>query len=244
MSPSAPHPRPPYDPRQRFEVELCDHGPCTAWRPDEHGTLTPREERIRTMDVIIDGEREIIGGLVLEASDRLVAFYECGMCGQWECNLTEGWAAKVLRLGPYVFWVRPDGSMFTFGAEEYARALGGSVDEIPMLDGDDAYDLNEPDREAAYACPDGSVLDQSDENGLLSALSLASAMLDSELRAVAPPSEAVEVRAMNGVSASIWVDAHPRGDGRRAAYLPAVTWAPVWYAGDAVDRVVSALVGG
>lgn len=233
-------PRPPFDPRQSFVVELCDLGSRTVYYGKDPN---PHEERILVMDVFTDGEREIIGGLVIEASDRLVAFGECGMCGLWECNLTEGWAAKVLRLGPYVFWVRPDTSYFTFDAEQYARALGGSVEEIPGLTDDDAYELNEPDREAAYACPDGSVLDQSDARGLLATLSLTSTMRDGELRAVPPPSEAVEVRAMNGVSASIWIDAHPREDGRRAAYLPAVTWAPAWLVGDAIDRVVSALVG-
>lgn len=48
---------------------------------------------------------------------------------------------------------------------------------------------------------------------------------------------------MNGLSASAWIDARPREDGRRAACLPAVTRARVWLAGDAIDRVVDAFVG-
>lgn len=237
-------PRPAFDPRQRFAVELRDHGSRTVWRPDEHGKLTPREERAFTMDVLIDGEYEIVGGLVLRADDRLVAFDECGMCGLWECNLTAECAARVGRLGPYVLWLHPGGRVYTFDADEYARALGGSVDVIPALTDDDAYDLDEPDAGAAYACLDGSVLAVRDDGGPLASLARWPATSEGGVRPVAPPSEAIEVRAVNGVSSSVWVDARPREDGRRAAYLPAVTMARVWCAGDAVDRVLAALVVG
>ncbi len=233
--------RPPFDPRQRFEVDLRDLGPRTAWRRDDHGALTPREERVLTMDVRIDGELEIVGGLIIEASDGLVALDECGMCGLWECNLTDGYAAKVRRIGPYVLWILPNGRVYTFDAADYARALGGAVEEVPTLTDNDAYDLDEPDAEAAYPCRDGAVLAVSGDIGALASLSRCSVVGEGALRAVAPPSEAVEVRAVNGLSASAWIDARPRDDGRRAAYLPAVTRVRVWFAGDAVDRVVEAL---
>ena len=232
--------RPPFDPRQRFAVELCDLGPITVCHSQEP---SPREERRLVMDVLIDGEREIFGGLVLEADDLHVAFDECGMCGLWECNLVDGYSAKVRRVGPYVLWLRPYERVYTFDVDEYERALGGSTETLPTLTEDDEDDLDDPDDEAAYPCSDGRVLAVNDDAGPLAALRGWPIRSDVDAHPVTPPSEAVEVRALNGLSASIWIDARPREDGRRAAFLPAVTAARVWCAGDAVDRVVTALFG-
>jgi len=242
VTPLAPSSRPPYDPRQRIELEPRDHGPITVWRPDAQGRLTPREERSLTMDVCIDDEYEIVDGLALRADDRFVAFHECGQCGLWECNLIEGYAAKVVRFGPYVLWLHPGGRVFTFDADDYARALGGAIDALPTLTDDDAWNLETPDREASYRGADGAVLSVADDDGPLAPLRGWPENSLGDVHPVAPPPEAIEVRALNGRSASVWIDARPRDDGRRAAYLPAVTGVRVWCAGPAVDRVVAALL--
>lgn len=236
--------RPPFDPRQAFRVDVVDLGPVTVWRPGADGALAPCQERAHAMDVFIDDQIEIIGGLVLSASDRLVAFSECSSCELWECNLVEGWAAKVLRFGPYILWLRPSGEVFTFGVEAYSRALGAGVDELPALSPEDAQALGAPDREAAYPGADGRLLavdPEVDPSGPFAALFAWPVEGEGDVRPVEPATEAVEVRAANGVSRSIWVDAAPRSDGTRAAYMPAVTAADVWCAGPAVDRVIEAL---
>lgn len=74
------------------------------------------------------------------------------------------------------------------------RALGGDVEEVPTLSDDDAYDLDDPDTEAAYACHDGAVFAMNDDEGALANLAHCTVTDGGALRAVTPPSEAVEVR--------------------------------------------------
>ena len=238
--------RPAFDPRQTLCVVLHDFGPVRVSRLGADGSWVTTEERERAMSVFVDGQEIIDAGLVLSAGDELVAFSPCGSCELWECNLIEGYAAKVRRFGPYIVWITPWGRTYTFGRDQYAEVLGSGADGLPELAADDAWDFDDPATETAYPSVDGrglSVDAELDPGGPLSALRDWPAHDLGELRPVEPPAEAREIRATSEGSGSIWIDVVPRTDGSRAAYMPDVTRVPVWYVGPAIDRVLAALVG-
>jgi hypothetical protein len=242
MLPSLP---PAFDPRQVLSVVLHDRGPMQVSHRGADGVWVTTEERARAMSVFVDGREIIDTGLVLSADDELVALSPCSSCEFWECNLVEGYAAKVRRFGPYVVWITPWGPSYTFGRDQYAEVLGPGVDELPELEPDEAWDFDEPSPEAAYPGVDGRVLavdPERDPGGPLSSLREWPAG-GGELHPVEPPAEAREIRATNEGSASIFIDPVPRADGSRAAYLPGVMRVPVWYVGPAIDRAIEALVG-
>ena len=223
----------PFDPRQELSVVVHEHGVARVGRRDAAGVWTERDEPQRSMSVWIDDEEVIAGGLVLSASDPLVALCECS-CGLWACNLIEGWAARVRRFGPYVLWITPNGRCYTFAAARYGEVLGPGQEDLPELGEDDAWDLGDPDDEVRYVLADGSAL---------------AALRDwpvhgiDTLCPVAPPAEAREVAALDGKGPSLWIDVAPRETGRFAVFAPALTRVPVWCVGTAVDHLVAALTG-
>lgn len=103
-----------------------------------------------------------------------------------------------------------------------------------------------PDREAEYPTAAGGSLAIDPElnpEGAFAPLYEWPAHGEGEVFPVAPPAEAIEVRALNREHAPVWIDASPRTDGRRAAFMPTVTCVGVWCAGPAVKWVVEALLG-
>lgn len=235
----------PFDPRRELSVVVHEHGVARVGRRDAAGVWTERDEPQRSMSVWIDDEEVIAYGLVLSASDPLVALCECS-CGLWECNLVEGWAARVRRFGPYVLWITPNARCYAFAAARYGEALGPGQEELPELDEADAWELGDPDDDVRYVLADGSVAGQGVPSPIADALE---ALRDwpaygvGALRPVDPPAEAREVPALDGKGSPLWIDVAPRADGRSAAFAPALTRAPVWCVGAAVDRLVAALTG-
>lgn len=221
---------------------MHDLGTAEVWRPGPDGTLTPRQEPRRAMSVVVDGRELIDHGLMIDGSDALVAYTECGVCGEWSCNLVEGYAAAVRRFGPYVLWITPWDDGHVFGIDAYAGWFG-PVD-VPALDATALHDLPEPDPAWAHAAHDGRVV-----AGTTAEPAVFTDLMDwplhgsTDVLPVEPPAVAVEVPSVLAGGRSIWIDVAPRADGRRAAYLPAVTRAPVWCAGPAVDRLIDALRG-
>lgn len=244
--------RPSFDPRIDVSTHVREHAPIAVSRKDANGVWITRAEPQRTMSVFIDGVEQIEDGLMIDGGDPLVAFNPCGVCGEWVCNLVEGWAAKVRRIGPYVVWIRASGETFVFDVERYRAVFGGHVESLPGLSADDAWDLDEPATSVVLESPDGRslVLDVSgDPDGPLARLRAWPVVPLEGIVAVAPPARAIEIRARtteaspNRDAASSWIDMEPREDGRRAGYFPGIVRVPVWIGGPEVDGVVAALVG-
>lgn len=235
----------PFDPRQRLSVTIHELGVARVGRLGADGVWTERDEPQRSMSVWIDDAERIDGGLMLSADDPLVALNECS-CGEWVCNLVEGWAAKARRFGPYVLWILPDDSCYVFSADQYSETLGPGLASLPVLDEDDAWSLDGPNLAVRYLLADGSAIGIGLPGPLADAIQ---ALHDwpacglGELRPVEPPREAREIPAHEGSGLSLWVDVTPREDGGYAAFVPAWTRAPVWCAGPAADRLVAALTG-
>lgn len=235
----------PFDPRQLISVTIHELGVALVARRGADGVWTERHEPQRSMSVWIDDYERISGGLMISADDPLVALNECS-CGEWSCNLVEGWAAKARHFGPYVLWILPDDSCYVFSAEQYSEALGPGLASLPVLDEDDAWSLDDPNLAARYLLADGSAIGL-DVPGPLA--DVVEALRDwparglGELRPVDPPSEALELRPRDGGAPSLWVDREPRADGSYAVYVPAWTRAPVWCAGPVVARLVAAVTG-
>lgn len=227
--------RAPFDPRERLEV--LRHEPAA-------GDASPWTGRRAAMSVSIDGELRIDHGLVIDGADPLVALRECPCCGLFECELVEGYAASVRRLGPYVLWLTSWGELRCFGLEGYRAAFGGNPAALePPRAGDDLF-LDEPARAGAWRCPDGRGLAFDRDRGPEQPLARLSAWRPGaplEVEAVDPPPDALELPALAGAGRSVWIS---RGEGRRAAWLPDAFLFPVWLAGPAVDEVVSAALGG
>lgn len=235
----------PFDPRQRISITVHELGLAHVGQLGADGAWTYRDEPQRSMSVWIDDEERISGGLMIAADDPLVAMNECS-CGEWVCNLVEGWAAKARRFGPYVFWIRPDDHCYVFSASDYTATFGPGLESLPVLDEDDAWSFSDPDVEARYLLADGSAIGL-DVPGPLA--DVVEALRDwparglGTLRSVDPPNDALELRPRDGGAPSLWVDRAPRADGSYAAYVPAWTRAPVWCAGPAVERLVAAVTG-
>jgi hypothetical protein len=211
--------RAPFDPRQKFEVSV---------------------EGDR-MSVRIDGELVVDGGLLLEASDELVALTACSVCEIWECNLVESSAVRVRRIGAYVLWLAPWDECWVFDAEQYAMALGGSVAALPLLTAKDPPDLEVP---TVLARPGGGTFCPAHEAQRDPTSPFAELLAwpsRGELEAVLPPDEAEAVECIEPLSGPpIWVGP-TRPDGHMAAFFPGLVRVPVWVTGPAVERALASL---
>lgn len=227
--------RPLFDPRTHFVVERSARG------------LT---------HVRLDGVLVIEDSEPIWPEDDMVVWSPCSDCGDWGCNRVDGSAARVRRFGPYVLWATKFRPAHSFDADGYERALAPARLErgdlvfaddegIPDLGPDDHVAL--PDAIArgehcnlrfavvAYdldAVPDGPLE------------SLARWPRDPSIAlvAVAPPERALELPSTRPGEPSWWIDAEPRPEGRRAAYLPGLVRAPIWVAGPSVDRALAHLL--
>jgi hypothetical protein len=238
--------RPTFDPRQDLSVLVHDLGSVQVSRQDRDGRWVTTDERRQAMSVFVDDEEVIDAGLLISAAAPLVALHPCAVCELWQCNLVEGWAAKVRRFGPYVLWITPSGQIYTFAQDQYARELGPGAERLPALTPAEAWDLDDPDLSACYVGAGGLLLTvdgERDPEGPLAALRDWPACGAGDLRPVTPPAEAVEIRARTPGGPSIWIDRAPRVDGSRAAYLPSVTRARVWCVGPEIERLIAALFG-
>lgn len=238
--------RPAFDPRTELRAELHDLGPIRVFRPDANGVLTERQERQRAMSVYLDGQERIERGLVVTGGDPLVACRPCPSCDLFECNLTEDYAARVRRFGPYVLWITVWGEQRCFSLDRYREVFGGDVEALVAPTVDDYLELDEPARSGAWRCPDGRALVLDLERAPdepLAKLSVWRGDPAGDLVAVAPPGRAIELPSAGGGAPSLWIEAHPRPDGRRAAFLPGVFILPVWLVGPEVDQVAAAALG-
>ena len=236
--------RPAFDPRTDLRAELHDLGPIRVFRPDANGVLTERQERQRAMSVYLDGQERIERGLVVSAGDPLVACGPCSSCDLFECNLTESYAARVRRFGPYVLWITVWGEHHCFALDRYREVFGGDVQALVEPQVDDYLELDEPARSGAWRCPDGRSLSLDVERAPHEPLAKLHAWRGAGgLEAVPPPERAIELPSAVAGAPSLWIEARPRPDGRRAAFLPGVFILPVWLMSPEVDQVVTAALG-
>lgn len=235
-------PRPAFDPRNELAAQILDRGPITVSRRDASGGWVTTDERQLAMSVRIDGVERIDVGLVIQGSDTLVAFSECGSCGLWECNLTEGYAASVRRLGPYVLWLTHWDEFYCFDLEQYRSTFGGEVEALPELTEEDVMLYNDPPLSGAYVSPGGGVISfdcERSPGAPLARLRCWPGPLATDLEAVRPPPSAIEVKSATDGAPSLWISETPGPDGRRSAFLPGVVRVPVWLAGPDVERLVA-----
>jgi len=240
-------PRPAFDPREELEARGLNLGEVSILTKNPEGGWATTAGWQRGMSVIIDGVERITGGLPIEGDDLLVAFSACGDCGDWGCNLVDGHAARVRRLGPHVFWVTPWGETHCFGLDRYREVFGGSVEGLPELSADDIERFEEPASSGEYVSPGGEPIffdDWAMPGGPLARLCAWPGGGLGPAEAVAPPERAVEIRSLTAGLPSLWVDEAPRAGGRRAAYLPKIIRVPVWLTGPDIDLAITELLGG
>lgn len=237
----------PFDPRTLLSAQIHDLGPIQVWRKDpKGGGLLPHDERKLAMSVFLDGEERIHRGLMITGEDELVAFSECSVCELFECNLTEGYAALVRRLGPYVLWITPWGDVYAFDEARYREVFGAGVDALPPLGPEEMWDLDEVPSSGEYVTLDGRRVSfdvDRDPDSPLGALQAWPVRLVPDIEVVLPPASALEVRSTVPDAPSLWIDDAPRADGRLAGYFPGIVRAPVWIAGLEVDRAIDELLG-
>jgi hypothetical protein len=211
--------------------------PRTDLRAERHGTSL--------MSVYLDGAERIEQGLVIRGSDPLVALRACPSCDLFECELVEGYAASVRRFGPYVLWFTAWDEDYCFALDRYREVFGGDVESLAEPR-DREYPQPEPARSGDFRCPDGRTLSYDVDRAPdepLARLSAWPALQLPGLEAVPPPATAIELPSLVAGARSLWIDEHPRSDGRRAAFLPDVCMLRVWLVGPEVDQVVAAALG-
>lgn len=241
-----PSARPAFDPTSDLRAELHDLGPIRVFRPDANGVLTPSDERQRAMSVYLDGEERIERGLVVTGGDPLVACRPCPSCDLFECNLTENYAARVRRFGPYVLWITVWSEHHCFALDRYREVFGGDVLALVEPTERDYVELDEPALSGAYVRPDGRTLSFDAERAPDEPLAKLRAWRGGHaggLEAVSPPETAIELRSTVAGAPSLWIDGRSRPDGRRAAFLPGVFFLPVWLVSPEVDQFVKAALG-
>ena len=243
--------RPVFDPREELRVEILDLGECTASTRDAAGNWVTRQQRNLGLNVFLDGNERIScseridGQLPIGGEDTLVAFHACGCCGLWECNLTEGYAARVRRLGPYVLWVTCWDEVHCFSLDRYREIFGGHPERLPELSEEDFWDLRDPLASGAYSSLSGRRLsfdcDSPPENPF-QALRSWPTPAPVAFEAVAPPSTALEIRSLVEGDPSLWIGEPPDAPGRKAAFLPGIFRLPVWITGPLVDPLIALIL--
>ncbi len=227
--------RPPFDPRTHFAAERSARG----------GT-----------NVRLDGVLTIEESWPIWPDDTMVAFSACSDCEEWGCNLVDGSAARVRRFGPYVVWATFFRQTYAFDAEEYERALvavmdpaqgpeSGRYEPLPPFKPDDHVALPDAVARGEHCnlrfAPVAYDLDAAPD-GPLESLARWPKDPSIELVAVEPPERALELASTRPGEPSWWIDAEPRPDGQRAAYLPGLVRAPIWVAGPSVARALEHLL--
>lgn len=238
--------RPPFDPREELEARVLNLGEVSVLTKTPAGGWETTQSWQQGMSVVIDGVERITGGPRIDGDDPLVALSPCSDCEDWLCNLVDGYAARVRRLGPYVFWVIR-GETRCFGLDRYREVFGGSVEELPELSHEDIERFDEPTSSGEYVSPGGEPIVFDDDwalpEGPLARLRAWPLKGLGSAEVVAPPERAVEIRALTAGLPSLWVDAAPRAGGRRAAFLPRIVRVPVWLSGPDIDLAVAELLG-
>jgi hypothetical protein len=228
--------RAPFDPRTHFAIATSADGGTNVW---------------------LDGVLTIEGSPPIWPDDDLVALAPCSDCESWGCNLVDGHASRVRRLGPYVLWVNTWRPALAFDAEAYDRALAPAVEarrargfveevgDVRVLSPDDDDALPDPSPQGEHANPRfvSVAYDlQAEPDGPLARLARWPGDPSIVLVAVEPPRRAIELPSTRPDEPSWWIDADPRPDGGRAAYLPGLVRAPIWVAGPCVDRALAHLL--
>jgi hypothetical protein len=237
--------RPPFDPREELEARVRNLGEASLLTKNPAGGWVTTAGWQQGMSVIIDGVERITGGLRIEGDDPLVALSPCSDCDEWLCNLVDGCAARVRRLGPHVFWVLR-GETHCFGLDRYREVFGGTVEGLPELAEEDLECFDEPASSGEYASPGGESIffdDWAMRDGPLARLRAWPVGGSGPAEAVAPPARALEIRSLTAGLPSLWVDEAPRACGRRAAFLPRIVRVPVWLTGPDIDLAIAELLG-
>jgi hypothetical protein len=145
-----------------------------------------------------------------------------------------------------VLWITAWGERHCFALDRYREVFGDGVEALAAPGPDDCEVLDEPARAGAWVGPDGRTLTLDLERAPEAPLARLAAWRGAPaagLEAVPPPAAALELPSAAPGAPSLWLDAQPRPDGRRAVFLPGVLVLPVWVTGAWVDQVAAMALG-